>query len=67
MTCMTEGGGFVCPDGFVLAPDGVSCIAVAGKSGGAAKPWYKRTSTWLVVGVVVVGGGIAVAVSRRGR
>jgi len=33
-----------------------------------AKSWYKRTSTWLVVGgVLIVGGGIAVAVARRGR
>jgi hypothetical protein len=35
--------------------------------GAAAKPWYKRTSTWLIVGGVVVAGGVAVAVARRGR
>jgi hypothetical protein len=60
--------GFTCPEGSVLSSDGVSCIALGEKTGEAAKPWYKRTSTWLIVGgVVVVGGGIAVVASRRRR
>jgi hypothetical protein len=60
-------GGFTCPEGFVLSSDGVNCVALGEKTDAAAKPWYKRTSTWLIVGgvVVVVGGGIAVAASRR--
>lgn len=37
------------------------------KTGGVAKPWYKKTSTWLIVGGVVVAGGIAVAVARKGK
>ncbi len=55
------------------ADTGAIVVGVAGGPGDqgnglvVAKSWYKRTSTWLVVGgVLLVGGGIAIAVARKG-
>ena len=56
-----------CPAGttFVAGSGtGAATCKVPGAGGDKAKPWYKRTSTWLVAGAVVVGGGIAVAALR---
>lgn len=59
------GGGAYCPEGFVLASDGVSCVALGEKSDEGPRPWYKNKWTYIIGGVVIVGGGIAVAVARR--
>ena len=59
-----------CSDGQWLASDGTCVPQVIVTPVGptpASKPWYKRTSTYVVGGLVVVGGVVAIALARRRR
>ena len=54
-----------CPEGQWRAAD-ESCVPLVSVRPAPAKPWYKRASTWLAVGSVVVVGGVVIAATRRG-
>ena len=57
----------LCPAGSAMDASG-RCVPAIYKTGGAAgTPWYRSKWTWIVGGVVIVGGCIAIAVSRSRR
>jgi len=57
-----------CPTGKFKDPSG-ACVEippVVVVTPVVPKPWYKRTSTWLIIGGVVVVGGVVIAAGRKG-